>query len=101
MEFSYDIANAFFLTSTEEPWSISVLDALANGLVIFGWNHLSIIQELEKYGLAVSIPRYNLDLLASEYRKYDFKNYHQKYFIAKNFLSVYSSSKLYEHLWKN
>ena len=101
LEFSYDIANAFFLISTEEPWSISVLDALANGLVIFGWSHLSIIQELEKYGLAVSIPRYDLDLLALKYRKYDFKNYHQKYFAAKEFLGLYSSKKLYENLYKD
>ncbi|MDB4154687.1 hypothetical protein N9682_06125 [Candidatus Pelagibacter sp.] len=101
LEVSHDIANAFFLISTEEPWSISVLDALANGLVIFGWSHLSIIQELKKYGLAVSVPQYNLDLLALEYRKYDFSNYYQKYLITKNFLSVYSTTKLYENFYKS
>ena len=101
LEVSHDIANAFFLTSTEEPWSICVLDALANGLVIFGWSHLSIIQELEKYGLAVSIPQYDLDLLALKYRKYEFKNYHKKYFAVKEFLGLYSSKKLYENLYKD
>ena len=91
MEYEYRLANLQAFLS----------EALANGLVIFGWSHLSIIQELEKYGLAVSIPRYDLDLLALKYRKYDFKNYHQKYFAAKEFLGLYSSKKLYENLYKD
>ncbi len=101
LNFNYDIANAFFLISKEDPWPISVLDALANGLVIFGWSHLSIIQELEKYGLAISIPKYDIDLLAFEYRNYNFSNHHKKYFAAKEFLCLYSSTKLYENLLQN
>lgn len=101
LDFKHNIANAFFLISKEDPWPISVLDALANGLVIFGWSHLSIIQELEKYGLAISIPKYDIDLLALEYRNYNFSNHHKKYFAAKEFLCLYSSTKLYENLYKN
>lgn len=99
LDFSYDIANAFFLISTEEPWSICVLEALANGLAIFGWSHLAIIQELKKHSLAISIPSYDLNLLAHEYRKYDFLNHHKKYIKAKEFLCLYSSTKLYENLY--
>lgn len=101
LDFSYDIANAFFLTSKEEPWSICTLEAIANGLAVFGWSHLAIIQELKKYNLAVSIPSYDLNLLAHEYRKYDFLNHHKKYVRTKEFLSLYSSNKLYENLFKN
>jgi len=101
LDITYNFANAFFMISKEDPWPITVLDALANGLVIFGWSHLSIIQELEKYGLAVSIPKYDVNSLAFAYRKYNFLNHYKKYFTAKEFLYLYKSSKLYENLYKN
>ena len=100
LEISYGFANAFFLISTEEPWSICVLDALANGLAIFGWSHLAIIQELKKYSLAVSIPSYDLDHLTHEYRMFDFSNYHKKHLRVKEFLYLYSSHKLYKNFTK-
>ena len=95
----YELADSFFLISEEEPWSIAAIEAMAYGLVIFGWEHLSLIQELKKYDLAIAVDPFNIKHLYKCYSEYDFKNHYLKADSVRKFLFKYKASETYSKIW--
>jgi hypothetical protein len=83
----------YFLTSVEEPWSIAALEALSNGLLIFGWEHLYIIRALEAQKLAVSVRSFDTDDLLLKFQAMKHKQVNRN--DVKKFLEQFSSQNTY------
>lgn len=60
-EVPYHLHTDFLLLSRDEPFGLVALEALAWGLRIAGWSHLSVIQDLESVGLAVGFDEGDID----------------------------------------
>lgn len=95
----FNIAESFFLLSKVDAWPIAAMEALAHGLVVFGWSHLALIQELEKDGLAVAVESFNIKELNTAYYDYNFSLHHLKKNTAKVFLEKYHSKYQYTKIF--
>ena len=91
--FPYSDYNIFAFTSRSDPWPIAVLEALANGLLIVGWEHLSLISQLSKYNLAYPVPQNDIIQFARTVESCKVKVQDKN--LARSFLSQYTSSVLY------
>lgn len=89
----YSVYDVFAFTSRSDTWGIAVLEALANGLFIVGWDHLPLIFELAKYNLAIAVPQY--DVVSFALAIESCKERTQDMSIVRSFLSQYTSSILY------
>ena len=85
--------NIYSFTSRSDPWPIAVLEALANGLIIVGWENLPLIIELKRYNLAYSVPQY--DLVHFSRAIENCKGKSQDMRAVQDFLTNYTSDVLY------
>lgn len=85
--------NIYSFTSRSDPWPIAVLEALANGLIIVGWENLPLIIELKRYNLACSVPQYDLIYFSRAIENCKGKSQNMR--AVQDFLTNYTSDVLY------
>lgn len=95
----YELHTDFLLLSTDEPYGLVALEALACGSRIAGWRHLNVIQDLESVGLAVGFEEGDIDgmvnhLLTSEWVP--------RWSAKATFLADFEPGKIYgKQLWRH